>query len=257
MSQRPLPVEGLQGEYRLTLALDSWRQWQAPLVERPCVLGPAGVGLTNTSWLVASGSQRAVVRLNSPIGGRLGVDRHREACILTLLADTGITPPVWYNDPDQGFLVTAFLPGRLWTVDDLANARQRQRLRAVVERYQRIATDLPARNYEHYLDEYWRRLQSSGVCIPRSLAQRYHDCREGLSRWLPSTPAVLTHHDLTPANIIDFEGQLFLLDWEYAAPGCGDIDRLVVAAEDCSPNVQELVKLIDELWFLVRAAAGH
>ena len=245
------------GERRLSLALDSWRHWVVPLSGRPTVVGPTGAGLTNSSWLVESCSGQAVVRLNSPIGDRLGVNRHREARVLEVLADTGITPPVWHIDPDAGFLVTAFIAGREWQVDDLADSGQRRRLGELVDCYQRVETGLPARDYGAYLDHYWQRLQGLDVTVPPALASRYHRCRDELGDWLTSQPAVLTHHDLTPANIIDCQDRLYLLDWEYAAPGCGDIDRLVLGQADCPARVRELVAVIDELWFVVRATDSH
>ncbi|MCK9563419.1 MAG: phosphotransferase family protein [Bacteroidales bacterium] len=256
MSLRPASLDTAGGEHQLALALDSWRHWAVALAGRPRVLGPAGAGLTNSSWLIASGSDRAVVRLNSPIGERLGVDRHREARVLDALAHTGITPPVWHNDPDKGFLVTAFIPGRVWGPGDLANTAQRRRLGELVDRYQRIETGLPARDYTAYLDNYWHQLQRRDVAVPESLAGRYWHCRGELANWRAACePALLTHHDLTPANIIDHEGRLYLLDWEYAAPGCGHIDRLAMGETDCPAEVQELAALINDLWLLVRETA--
>jgi len=255
MSLHPASLEVVCGEHQLEFALDSWRQWSVSLRSRPRVLGPAGAGLTNSSWLIVSGSERAVLRINSPIGDRLGVDRQREARVLEALAPAGLIPAVWHNDPNQGFLVTAFIPGKVWEAEDLADLEQRRRLRELIDRYQQIDTGLPARDYARYLDTYWQRLKSLRVAMPVALAERYRRCRAELESWLPAVPVVLTHHDLTPANIIDHEGRLYLLDWEYAAPGCGDIDRLALGAAECSPHVRELAALINELWFLIREIA--
>ncbi len=252
MNPQPRPTDERHLEERLARALDTWRGWSVPLSSRPRITGPIGAGLTNSNWLVDTDRGAAVVRLNCPIGQRLGVDRRREARVLKCLEPLGITPPLWHNHPrEDGFLVTGYLPGRVWRAEDMADHGQRRRLVALVDRYQQVDTGLPPRDYVAYLGDYWRNL-AGGMGISPGLANRFHHCRDALGRLSRAVPAVLTHHDLTPGNILDCDGRLYLIDWEYAAPGWGELDRLAVEPESSPALARQLAALMDELWLLLR-----
>ena len=49
-------------------------------------------GLTNISFLVEAGSERAVLRMNNPDASRLGVDRHAEITILENYSSRILSP---------------------------------------------------------------------------------------------------------------------------------------------------------------------
>ena len=68
--------------------------------------------------------------------------------------------------------------------------------------------------------------------------------------------ACLVHHDLIPANVLEASSGLYLIDWEYAAPGHPDIDRWSIdPATSREPFVAELMGWINDLWERLTAAA--
>jgi len=81
----------------LQQTLANWRQWNTgcdELAAQPTLVRELSGGLTNRSFLVASGDFKAVVRINALNSTDLGVDRQREGLILKLLQPTGAVPKV-------------------------------------------------------------------------------------------------------------------------------------------------------------------
>ena len=241
-------------EARLARVLASWPRWRVALRGPPLVVGRLEGGLTNESRRLDTDAGPAVLRLNHPAGERLGIDRHTEARVLDAVAAAGVAPAVWHNDPGAGFLVTELVNGRPWGQGDMGDPVQRQRLAAVVARYQALPLALAPRDYLAYLDNYWHQLRLAGAVASADLTARWQHHRKAIARWQQSGwQPVLSHHDLTPGNILDTGERLVLIDWEYAAPGPAAIDGLSLGGAVADP-VPALVALINDLWQAVRDA---
>lgn len=231
----------------LQQALSTWPRWLPDPGSPPRVMRPLEGGLTNRSWLVDTENGQAVIRLNCPDGHILGINRDHEAMILAAVAANGLAPPVWYRDDD--LLVCGWIEGTVWTSSDFtANTA---RLMALVEQYSAVALPLPPFDYSAHIDHYRHQLLEWGCPLPAGLEQQLRQLRPVIERWQQSFVPALTHHDLTPGNVIeDPDGRLWVLDWEYAALGCPALDLSGLGSGSGFPEA--LVSLMGAYWQLVR-----
>lgn len=236
---------------RLDRALASWHEWPLLLTAPPTVAAEVPGGRTNVNVrLEAPGlGSDLLLRLNHPDPERLGIDRERERAVLTVAAEAGITRPYWHWDRDGQFVLFPWIEARPWTRADLTSPDQLGRLWPLIERLHDLPVDWPRRRYADYLDHYWRQLERSGP-VDMALRNRWEDFKPRLDSFdRAAWPARLTHHDLIPANILDTPSRLYLIDWEYAAPGHSDIDRWSIDPASISePFVAELMAWINDLW---------
>ena len=231
--------------------LDGWRGWGLSLTGRPRVVARVPGGRTNRNFrLEAPGLEYdLLLRLNHPDPVRLGIDRELEHEILRLTASEGIGRPLCYWDPAQRFVLFPWLEARTWTPADLSRPEQRARLWPLVEQLGRITLSRPRRRYHAYLCHYWQQLErAAGVDAALEAAWREFEPRLCAFDAAPWT-ARLVHHDLIPENILDTGWRLYLIDWEYAAPGHPDIDVWSVDPGAVNePFVAEMMAWINDLW---------
>lgn len=231
--------------------IDTWRDWDLALTDRPQLIEPIETGRTNRNYhLSAPGrSSDLLLRVNHPNPARLGIDREREREILELATDADLTRPVWYWDPEQRFVIFPYLPARTWTTADLEDPEQRARLWPMIERLHQIVPSWPRRQYYAYLCHYWQQLKKAGQ-VDTALELEWQEFEPRL-RAFDEAPwsACLVHHDLVPANILETDERLYLIDWEYAAPGHPDIDIWSVHPTAVrEPFVVEMMGWINSLW---------
>ena len=212
---------------RLERALESWRRREPALAAPPRVERRLPGGRRNRSWLVDT-DRRAVVRLNSPHDARFNIDRHRERIILRHLAGEPFLPEVWYCEPADGLLVTAYVEGEPLPPSAADDPAVRQQVETILERLKQISPPLPRFDYWQHLRHYRDGIHALDLTIPRELEALYEDNAGRLRRfaaadWEPT----LVHHDLTPANLVVSDAGLVLVDWEYAAAGYAGMDRLL------------------------------
>lgn len=231
--------------------LDGWRNWGLSLAGRPRVLAPVPGGRTNRNFrLSAPGLDHdLLLRLNHPDPARLGINRTLEREILSATAGAGIGRAFSHWDPAGRFVLFPWLEARPWTAADLARPGQRERLWPLVEQLGNIELDWPRRSYHAYLMHYWRQLERAGG-VDAALGAAWREFEPRL-RSFDTAPwkARLVHHDLIAENILDAGRRLYLIDWEYAAPGHPDIDVWTVDQGAVSePFVAEMMDWINDLW---------
>jgi thiamine kinase len=218
-------------------------------------------GLTNEAWLLDTEAGQAVLRLNSPYREWFGVDRYREATVLAAVSRLGLAPDVWFNDPAGGFLVTEYIDGRTWTAADFRESGQQRKLLTLLAKLQSIGVDLPRFDYLAHLDHYRGQLDHLGIPLPPELADLWRQWRPAIADfqagdWQP----VLCHHDLTPDNILERSGYLYLIDWEYSGLGHAAMDFRALGPDlirSEAPVVGVLCRLMDGFWFLLREATAR
>ena len=247
---------GSDHEQRVESLLDTWRDWGLDLSGRPRIEEAVEGGRTNRNVrLDAPGlDEDLLLRVNHPDPESLGIERAREKAILDITARAGLTRPYRHWDRQQRFVVFPWLEGRSWTEADLDEPAQRDRLWPLLERLHAIEAGGSRRSYHRYALDYWRQLERAGAVDP------------ALERdWLAIEPALrafdeadwdarLVHHDLIPDNILDTGERLYLIDWEYAAPGHPDIDVWTLDPEAIDePFVAEMMEWINELWERLRS----
>ena len=232
--------------------LQHWRQWSENLTREPVIQSMLKGGLTNCNWLVRSELGEWVLRVNHPRSSTLGINRANELRVLKTIANLNISPPLIYSDPNFRYQITAYIPGTVWNLRHLKSAENLDRIQSLIARYQQLPFSCEPRNYLTYLDNYRQQLSDQALTLTDWL--RFDQCHQQLQALDGYWPeARLCHHDLVPGNIIETQDQLYLLDWEYAAPGCGELDYLAIGAtESVDPLARELYFWLNRLWYLVQ-----
>ena len=242
----------------LQKTLHNWQQWQttSKLDYQPEVIRELVGGRTNKTFLVAADDFQAVVRINSPVSSRLGIDRQREARILGLLQSTGLVPKVYFMNAEV--LVSEFIEGECLNSKSLKSTHIMESLSAALRLVQLVKMpDESPRNYLEYCQNYLAQLNddivSSSVKAEIEVAALELDNED----WQP----VICHHDLVPENIIVNERGLFIIDWEYAALGHPRLDfirlydgdyGLAGQQEGAMASLFKVKQAMDELWLAVQ-----
>lgn len=234
---------------RLNQALASWTEWSLNLLAKPVAIRQLP-GFTNQSHVLDAGNQQLVLRLNRPGADSLGICRQREYLIWQAMADMGIAPRPIHINRQLDFVIYPYLEGRIWTAADMQDPNQIKRLGNTMEKYQHACIVQPPRNYVDYLQHYWKQLEGTPAATPGLAAEWRHFVPElqafQQAEWTP----VLTHHDLIPENIIDDGQRLYIVDWEYAAPGHPQLDWCCISG-DQTLAVSKIIGWINRLWWLL------
>jgi thiamine kinase len=178
-------------------------------------------GLTNQNWLVRADDTAIVVRLGNPNTQTLQIDRHSEANVLAVVARAGIGPPVLLCAPDRHLLITEHLDGQVWSARD---ARLPVNVRRVGELL-RALHSLPTPQGVQTIDlaeivgGYWNTLLARGRGTRAGAPSKRTRARQLIAQLARDAEMRLCHNDVHHLNVID-NGQLCLVDWEYA--GIGD-----------------------------------
>jgi thiamine kinase len=180
---------------------------------------PVKHGLTNESWIVRTTKETVVVRLSSSADRALQIDRGSEAVVLGVVARADIGPPVLQCDPAGHILVTRYL-GETWGRDYACYTPNIRRLATTLRRLHGLAMPAGVRRVDlrSTVSGYLQTLHERGaasVLTSQPLRERAAQVADELQRG--STPC-LCHNDVHHLNVID-DGELRLIDWEYAGIG--------------------------------------
>ena len=213
-------------------------------------------GRTNKTFLVAAGNFQAVVRINSPVSSKLGIDRQREAEILGLLQSTGLVPRVYFINDEV--LVSEFIEGECLNNKSLRNTHIMESLSAALRLVQSVKMpDERPRNYLEYCQNYLARLNSDVVSASVKEQIETAALEVDTEDWEP----VICHHDMVPENIIVNGRGLFIIDWEYAALGHPRLDfirlydgdyGLAGQQEGAMGSLFKVKQAMDKLWLAVQ-----
>jgi len=247
-------------EEKLQQVLENWHSWdatcggasglKAPLTNKPVVVEELLLGKTNRSFLVETTCGQVVVRINAENSQNLGIDRQREAEILSQLQPIGCVPKTLFIS--EQVLISEYISGRSWKAGDLKNADKLKIISGLLTKIQEIELSQKniQRNYVEYCQNYIQQLPISVEESESIFIKELMSAAEAIDKaiWKP----VINHHDLVPENIIESEYGLFLLDWEYGAYGHPGIDLVRLYGKKYqSPLTKELIILqqgIDKLW---------
>ena len=182
-------------------------------------------GPTNASYLVEQGAEAYVLRLDKAATRPLGLDRHNERSVCRAIAAAGLTPAYLHFDVAAGICLRPFVAGRSLCRDDLDDPGMLERLAAVLRRLHRLppigARFDPAAAVRRY---------STQLATPQAaaLAEQAAGLLTEIKRY--AVAPALCHNDLVAENLLETaQGELMLIDWEYAALGDPYFDLAVVA----------------------------
>jgi thiamine kinase len=172
-------------------------------------------GTVNRSYSVSTPRGRFVLRLSQGPDAWLTTDRSVERALHEIASRAGLAPPIVHAT--DRWLITEYVPGRLWMEPDFANPECLGRLGDTLCRLHELPPPECGRfNLLEALEGYAERLgegqeDSSPSSYLGSAAEAWR-ISGAVER-----PLAILHHDLHASNLIDNARGLILIDWECAA----------------------------------------
>ena len=172
-------------------------------------------GITNKNFLVTDGSKKYFVRIGDDIPEHL-VFRSNEVQASKAASKIGICPKLLFHK--KSIQIFNYIEGKTFGPEDIKN-----NLDTITKLIKKVHTKIPdqligqsvifwvfhvIKNYKNFLEEH----QSSYIKILPDLLKKT------LKLESVSSPfeIVFSHNDLLPANFIQNEEKIWLIDWEYA-----------------------------------------
>jgi thiamine kinase-like enzyme len=182
---------------------------------------PLGGGITNRNFRIDVGGEAFVLRIAGADTDLLGINREYEYAANLAAGKLGIAPEVFYFIRPEGYLVTRFINGRPILPEEIC---QPENIRRVMEVVRKIHTmpEIPG-NFDVFsiVADYCEIARRYRVEFPKNidwLIERMQAAVEALNTFYRKPCPC--HNDLLNANFLT-NGQLYVLDWEYA--GMGDV----------------------------------
>jgi len=198
-----------------SIVADEWQKWSD---QPPQLIRPLAGGLTNLNYLIQTGSEQLVLRVNAPNSRDLDLNRAAEAEALQQATGRNLCAPLVYFDPAHRYLLTQFVDGAPLDLNQPRAFSQLAQLLRQIHQLPPISVQL---DIAGKADRYWQSIDRNADFFP-ALAQLHQWMEPQLERSsAPPENDRLCHNDLLPDNLLlDMSGQLRAIDWEYAA--CGD-----------------------------------
>ena len=164
----------------------------------------------NRIYKIQTDKQSFILRLNNRYTDIFNIDRKKEIKVLRNASLARIAPEIIFEDYRKGILLTLFVEGRTWHLDDFED---QTKIRSLVKLLHSVHS-LPlcglklnpvdlANNYILKLDTNTDSYEFSKICLSIIKNIDY------------SGNIRCCHNDIHPLNIIQGE-HLMLIDWEYA-----------------------------------------
>lgn len=181
-------------------------------------------------WLDPDGVPRYVGRLRHAAGSTgLGVTAAVERHQVQAASAAGVTPALIGYDDGAGLLVSEHIATeRPWTEATVADPEQRARLLAALAALHAIPAAPGWPTIFEQIDGMLRAAVRLGLRVPDEL-ERVAPRLASIAHQDGRRPAVLTHHDVWPNNLIDDGAKIWLIDFEFAGSGSGLYDLASVA----------------------------
>jgi len=203
-------------------------------------------GLTNQCFLLTLDSGQYVLRAEGKNSAALDINRDAEYLVHQLAAEKKLTPPVIYRSPDKHYWIRPYVSGRTLLQTDLKSPLLEQMLTHLQSLHNLavaavVMKNIPRLSVSQKAGYYWNMLTA------QHMPDRILDLRSQLQpamSVMPDERLCLCHMDPLPANwIANADGELILLDWEYATMGhpLWDIAALMLAAELSAEDERHLL----------------
>ena len=247
---------------------------------------PLGGGITNHNYVVwvnggaeDPGGGKYVMRIPGQ-GTEMFIDRDVERDCMIQAAQVGVGPRVAYQIDPEGALVIDFVEGEIMHPETMAG--HPDRIRQAVETV-KVFHDKAVFKHEIHvfkmLRDYTKIARDIGAPMPDRLEAMLHvtdDIEKATGR--DPVPDVACHNDLLSENfIIDADGKMWILDWEYGGmtdpyfdlgdfvmehPYSREEERLIIEAYcgDMSERFfgrMMLYKIVSAVWWAVWAMIQH
>ncbi len=228
------------------MSLDALLDTLDCLRDQPRQVTPLEGGLTNTNYRVTTPERDVVVRVSREDDSLLAIDRDAEYANSRAAAASGAAPEVVEYAPEHSLLVVAYVPGRTLKSNDLRDPEMLRRLAAVCRQLHsgpRFVTDFDMFAIQR---AYLATVLEHGCKLPDGyleLEPQVSRIEAALGTVPPET--VPCNNDLLAANMIDDDGRLWLIDYEYAGNNdpCFELGNI---ASESHLGVEHLTVLVAE-----------
>ena len=189
---------------------------------------PLAGGITNRNYRARFGEREYVIRVPGKDTGLLGIDRDAERLANERAAEIGIAPPVAAMLTDPPAIVTVFVAGRGMSAEELREPAALLQVARSLCAFHELGEPL-ATSFDSFriVEEYAELAGERGAMIPAAYWEA-HEVARRIEAALtgPEHEPVPCHNDLLAGNFIAGEpvepareGQLWIVDWEYAGMG--------------------------------------
>jgi thiamine kinase-like enzyme len=178
---------------------------------------PISCGLFNETYRVIRDGCSFTLRLGVEPPFDLRQDLGWETRVLQAAGRAGLAPALLYGDPVHGVLVSRWVEGHSWSLEEAGNCANVGGIAGLLRRVHGLQVSPPRRlmSPPAWVDSYSAALSRAGrppnPTLRAAAAARLDDYSK-----LASAAAVLCHSDLHTLNLIERDQSLVLLDWEYA-----------------------------------------
>jgi thiamine kinase-like enzyme len=185
---------------------------------RELVVEPLGGGITNRNFKITTHGDAFVLRIGGKDTALLGIDREAEHAATVVAAGLGVGPDVIAFLEPEGYLVTRFVEGQPLPVEEM---RRPETLRRVARTIKRVH-DGPAFpglfDSFRVVEAYLATARARGMSAPPEYATA-KEIADAIERARGSPQPVPCHNDFLNANFIAANGDIRIVDWEYAGMG--------------------------------------
>ena len=178
---------------------------------------PMSCGLINATYRVIRDGCSYTLRVALETPFDLRQDFGWDVRVLQAAGGAGLAPPLLNCDPVRGVLVSRWINGRCWSLEEARNCANIGSIAGVLRRVHDLRVPPPARLMSPlaWVECYSAALSRAGCPLDLSLRATAAACCDDLAK-LPRVAGVLCHSDLHTLNLIERDQSLILLDWEYA-----------------------------------------
>ena len=182
-------------------------------------------GLTNSNYRVTVNGERFVLRVSGQNTALLGINRAHELAALRNAAQAGLGPEVVAYLPPEGHLVTRWVEGRHWTVEEYRTPAHVRLLTETVKRIHALPSNGAVFSPFQRVSSFLETARSFNAPLPAGLDFCLDTMRavEQDQQNDPSGWQHMCHNELVSVNYLYLEKveSIVALDWEFA--GLGDI----------------------------------
>lgn len=186
---------------------------------RSIAVEPQKGGLTNENYLLTVDGERFVLRISGGNVAHLGIQRQNERDALMRASQAGIAPEMILFTLPEGHLVTRFIEGHEWTMEEFRAPDVTRRVADVLKRVHTLppiaGTFSPYRDIEQRLAV----ARTRDVALPERLDALLGKLRAIEEERAALATPCLCHNDPFNNNFIASNGHVYLIDWEFAGMG--------------------------------------
>jgi thiamine kinase-like enzyme len=178
---------------------------------------PLSGALTNVCYKITVGEAAYVLRLAGE-GTSDFIDRSAEEHNARIAAETGVSAEVVYFDTRDGTMVTRWVEGVSMNTGEVLSPGAPVRVALALGRVHGLGRVFKSRfDVFSAIDGYLGLLRGERMSLPADYREAARNA--GAVRLaLEASPAPLTpcHNDPWPGNLLDADGRIYLIDWEYS-----------------------------------------